>query len=68
MSDRIISLPEVLRLTSFSRTTLYDRIKARAFPSQISLGGRRVGWLEADVAAWISDHVKETRAKAGREV
>lgn len=61
MSDRIINLPEVLRLTSFSRTTLYDRINAGAFPAQINLGGRRVGWLEADVLNWIAKRVEIAR-------
>jgi len=62
MPDRIIGLPEVLRLTSFSRTTLYDRIAAKAFPAQISLGGRRVGWLESDVAAWIAARIETARS------
>jgi len=65
LSDRIINLPEVLRLTTFSRTTLYDRIKAGAFPAQISLGGRRVGWLEADVLNWIANKVETARVKVG---
>jgi prophage regulatory protein len=48
-------LPDVLRITSLSRPTLYRRIAARRFPAPIHLGGRACGWASASLQAWIDD-------------
>jgi prophage regulatory protein len=61
LSDKFLSLPDVLSRTSLKRSTVYERIKLRSFPSPISLGGRRVAWLESEVDAWISARVKTAR-------
>lgn len=49
---RILGMADVLRETSFGRTTLWRRIRDGEFPPPIPLGGRRVGWPERDVEAW----------------
>jgi prophage regulatory protein len=46
-------LPEVLRLCSFSRSTLYDKIAKGLFPKQVRLGENIVAWYESEVLAWI---------------
>jgi len=51
--DRFIRLPEVLRMTSLSRSTLYEKIRKGAFPRQVSLGDNIVAWYESDVLAWM---------------
>lgn len=51
---RIIRLPEVLHLTGLSRTTLWRKEQGGDFPSRLRLGVNSVGWLYADVAAWIA--------------
>jgi len=53
-SDRLLRLPEVLRLTGLSRSTLYRKIKAGEFPRPVKLGKRAVGWRESEVIAWIN--------------
>ena len=58
---RILRLPEVKRRTGLSRTTIYVRIKAGAFPKHISLGARSVGWLESEIEAWIAARVEDSR-------
>lgn len=50
----IIRLSEVLRRTGFSRSTLYIRIAKGEFPHQVSLGARSVGWVDAEVEAWVA--------------
>lgn len=50
---RLLRLPEVLRATGLSRSTLYRKIKESAFPSPVQLGERAVGWRESEVIAWI---------------
>lgn len=46
-------LPEVLRLTSLSRSTLYEKIAKELFPKQVRLGENIVAWYESDVLAWM---------------
>lgn len=55
MTDKVLRLPEVKSLTGLSRSTIYLRISNDDFPKPISLGGRSVGWLEADIQAWIAE-------------
>ncbi|MEL4285408.1 AlpA family phage regulatory protein [Shewanella xiamenensis] len=50
---RIIRLKEVVHLTSLSKTSIYERMKAGTFPTNFSLGGRAVGWDEKTVQSWI---------------
>ena len=37
----------------------------RTFPKPISLGGRAVGWLEAEIQAWLAQRIEASR-KAGQ--
>lgn len=46
---------DVLRITSFSRATLYRRILERRFPPPIHLGGRACGWRVAAIQEWIGN-------------
>jgi len=57
----ILRLKQVTARTGLARSTIYERIKAGGFPAQISLGARAVGWLEADVQAWIAAQVQRSR-------
>jgi prophage regulatory protein len=57
MSHKILRLPTVKDLTGLSRSTIYLRISKKEFPAPISLGGRAVGWVEADVNAWLMDKI-----------
>lgn len=60
-ASRIVRLPEVCRLTGLSRSTVYERIREDRFPQPVNLGGRSVGWLEAEVSRWIVERVAATR-------
>ena len=44
-----------------SRSTIYLRISRGTFPAPVSLGGRAVGWIEAEVNAWLTDRVAQRR-------
>jgi prophage regulatory protein len=59
----ILRLHQVMARTGLARSTLYERIQAGAFPTQISLGARAVGWLESDVEAWIARQIDISRAR-----
>jgi len=61
----ILRLPAVKARTGLSRSTIYLRIAQGEFPQPVSLGGRAVGWVEAEVQAWVRQCVQDARgAKA----
>ena len=51
--DRLIRLPEVLRMTGLGRATLFALVKARDFPRPVRLGARAVAWWYSEVLAWM---------------
>ena len=57
----ILRLPEVKRSTGLSRSTIYLRIAQEAFPRPVSLGGRAVGWLEAEIQEWLQRQIEASR-------
>ena len=57
MAAIILRLPDVKARTGLSRSTLYLRISEGRFPKPISLGGRAVGWIDAEVNQWIDDQI-----------
>nr|VFJ75702.1 MAG: transcriptional regulator, AlpA family [Candidatus Kentron sp. FW] len=61
MATKIPRLPAVKARTGLSRSSIYLRISENRFPSPVSLGGRAVGWIEADVDDWLNQRIQETR-------
>lgn len=65
MAHTILRLPEVKRSTGLSRSTIYLRVAEGTFPKPVRLGGRAVGWLEAEVQDWLQRRIETSRgAKA----
>ena len=64
MTTTILRLPAVKARTGLSRSTIYLRISEGSFPAPVSLGGRAVGWIEAEVSDWLSQQIEASR-KAG---
>jgi len=56
-SHTILRLPAVRQKTGYSRSTVYRRINQGLFPRPVSLGGRCVGWPEAEIAEVIDAHI-----------
>lgn len=57
MERAILRVPQVIRATGLSRTTLWRRVRAGEFPTPLRLGGprsRAVGWRRADIDNWLS--------------
>jgi prophage regulatory protein len=56
---KILRLNQLMPVLGLSRSAIYDRLNPqsprydRAFPRQIPLGGRSVGFLESEVNAWL---------------
>jgi prophage regulatory protein len=50
--------------TGLSRSSIYDRIAAGEFPKPVPLGGRSVGWVEAEIREWQKARIAERAQKA----
>lgn len=61
MSHTILRLPDVKKRTGLSRSSIYLRIANGQFPTSVSLGGRAVGWVEADIERWLADKIESSR-------
>ena len=61
MTHNILRLPAVKARTGLSRSTIYLRISEGHFPKAICLGGRAVGWIEAEVNDWLNQQIKASR-------
>ena len=63
---RFLRLPDVLERTGLSRSTIYVRLAEGCFPRPVPLGGRAVGWIEAEVDEWVRERIAESRFVGGR--
>lgn len=54
MVPRILRRQLVESQTGLSRSKIYDLITRDEFPRPIKIGARAVGWVEADIEAWIN--------------
>jgi prophage regulatory protein len=61
MAHTILRLPAVKTATGLSRSTIYLRVAKGTFPEPVSLGGRAVGWVEAEVQEWIQRRIDASR-------
>ena len=61
MATTILRLPDVMTRTGLSRSSIYKRVNQDRFPKSISLGGRAIGWIEAEIDEWINEQVERSR-------
>ncbi len=61
MSHTILRLPEVKARTGLSRSSIYLRMANNEFPRPVSLGGRAVGWVEANVESWLAEKIESSQ-------
>lgn len=64
MAHMILRLPAVKSRTGLSRSTIYLRISEGRFPKPVSLGGRAVGWIEAEIEDWLDQQIRHSRKAA----
>ncbi len=50
--EALLTMAEVVRLTSLSQSVIYARMNEGTFPLARHLGPRRVAWLAADIFDW----------------
>jgi prophage regulatory protein len=61
MAHRILRLPSVKSRTGLSRSSIYLRVAENKFPKPVQLGGRAVGWVEAEIDAWLDHQIRNRR-------
>ncbi len=53
MTDRIVRMPELLKITGYSRPTIYRLMSEGAFPKSLKLGKNSIGWKLSTIQAWM---------------
>ncbi|VVE89879.1 helix-turn-helix transcriptional regulator [Pandoraea bronchicola] len=67
-TTNVLRLNRLKEKTGISRSTVYNKINPKskyyddAFPKPIRLGPGSVGWLEAEVNAWLASRVLAARS------
>ena len=51
----ILRLPAVKQRTGLSRATIYRKMQASEFPRAKQLSTNCVGWVAAEIEAWLTD-------------
>lgn len=64
MTHTILRLPAVMCRTGLSRSTIYLRLSQGKFPKPVNLGGRAVGWVEAEIQEWLERQIESSRKAA----
>ena len=56
---RILSIKDVTSQLGISKSGLYNLVKNGYLPKGITLGARKVGWLQSDVDEFIQKQLKK---------
>ena len=59
---RIITQKELASRVPYSSVQIWRLEKAGTFPRRIQLGPNRIGWVEAEVEAWLRKRLDERGA------
>lgn len=58
MTNKILKLPEVMKATALSRSSIYAFVSKGRFPAPVKLSERAVGWLESEISAFINQRAE----------
>jgi len=65
MSERFMTMAEVRQRVSLSKTEIYRKIKAGAFPRPVPLGTQKVAFVESEVAEWMNARLRARDEREG---
>ena len=60
-AERLLRLPEVLRLVGLAKSTVYDLINDGLFPTPVIVGRRSVAWPTRVIVTWIKKRPRRAR-------
>lgn len=55
--DTIVSINDVCRMTSLSRTSINKFRGSGQFPTPVQLGEKRIGFVRSEVQSWIDARI-----------
>jgi len=56
---KILRLRQVIELTGYKRSSIYEMMKQARFPRSRLIGARAVGWDSVEVTEWINSKLDE---------
>jgi len=62
MSEQILKLPEVIKMSGLARSTIYKLISEDRFPKQIKLTKFSSGWIKSEIDCWIDERIAFSRS------
>lgn len=65
LKDALIRKRDVLKMTGWSNSTLYNRIAAHEFKPGVKIGPRIVAWPVSEVQAYINQRIAQRDANGG---
>lgn len=63
MAEKLLTIDQVVEVTTLSKTEIGRRIEIGEFPKQIKLGPKRVAWVGSEVEAWIQATITKARGE-----
>jgi len=57
----ILRRKQVEARTGLARSSIYQYVREGTFPAPIRLGAKSVGWIEAEVNAWLEARINNSR-------
>lgn len=64
IEKKILRRPNVEDCTGLPKSSIYALMAKGEFPRPIKIGARAVGWLDADIDAWIEAQVSASRRES----
>jgi prophage regulatory protein len=63
--SQLIKLPDVIKLTGLSSSSVYRLASNGEFPKPIKLtaGGRSSAWIAEEVNQWVEERIQASRTK-----
>jgi len=61
VSEQILKLLEVKRITAQSGSAIYRGAANGTFPKPIKIGKRSSGWLKSEVDQWLQERIEASR-------
>lgn len=62
---RLLRISEVVSRTGLPEASVYDAIRAGAFPRPVKIGARSSAWPEHEVQQWIDERIAARDGAAG---
>ncbi len=53
--DRLLTMRELTRATSLSRTTVYRMVDEGTLPPPLKTGKSRIAWRASSIASWLAE-------------